>query len=63
MRMLVSCLIFSFLAIWSATGIVWSMTDTDCSGHMRNCTFVVSILRCAVIGGERVTMLTSYWPA
>ena len=42
--MLVSCLIFSFLAIWSATGIVWSMTDTDCSGHMRNCTFVVSIL-------------------
>ena len=43
-RMLMSGLTFSFLAIWSSTGIVWALGDEECPGHLSTCALVISII-------------------
>ena len=43
-RMLMSGLTFFFLAIWSSTGIVWSLGDEECPGHLSTCALVISII-------------------
>ena len=39
-----SGLTFSFLAIWSSTGIVWSLGDEECPGQLSTCALVIAII-------------------
>ena len=54
-----SCLTFSFLAIWSSTGIVWSLGDEECPGHLSTCALVIAII--SVILAILTLLSCVYW--
>ena len=57
--MLMSCLTFSFLAIWSSTGIMWSLGDEQCPGHLSTCALVISII--SIILAILTLLSCVYW--